>query len=282
MFRESYLSASNLFDLDCVDIMSENMTEINSNSVEIRTVQSGAFKVLIEALKELLTDTAIEISNKGLKIVTMDTSHVVLVHMILHAEKFEYFHCASPRVIGINMLNFYKIIKTISNDTLTIFMEGDDINHINIRIDKQDKDMSSTYKLNTIDMNHEKVSIPDAVFSSVITLPSNDFQKICRDMSNHAENVEITKISNKLIFSCIGDYCSQNTTITSDTMIENISEDEIIQGVYSLKYLVLFTKCSALSNTVELYSRNDFPLIVRYTVASLGDIKLCVSPVAID
>jgi proliferating cell nuclear antigen len=256
----------------------------SKNCIEIKTVQSAAFKVLIEALKELLTDTAIEISPKGLKIVTMDNSHVVLVHMILHGEKFEQFYCETPRVIGINMLNFYKIIKTINtNDTLTLFMESNDINHLHVRIDKQDKDTSSTYKLNTIDINYERISIPATEFTTVITLPASDFQKICRDMSNIADSIDITKVSNKLLMSCTGDFCTQETVITSDTMIETDGDDtEIIQGVYNIKYLVLFTKCTNLSNTVEIYLKNDYPLIVKYTVASLGDIKLCVSPQVID
>ena len=61
-----------------------------------------------------------------------------------------------------------------------------------------------------------------------------------------------------------------------DTIREN--KDDIIQGNFSLKYLVLFTKCTNLSNTVELYLKNDYPLIIKYTVASLGNIKLCLSP----
>jgi proliferating cell nuclear antigen len=56
------------------------------------------------------------------------------------------------------------------------------------------------------------------------------------------------------------------------------SENEIVQGVFNLKYLTLFCKCSSLAKTVELYLKNDYPLIIRYSVASMGDIKLCLAP----
>jgi proliferating cell nuclear antigen len=52
-------------------------------SIEIKTVQSGAFKILIEALKELLTECSFEIDETGMKLMSMDTSHTVLVHMKL-------------------------------------------------------------------------------------------------------------------------------------------------------------------------------------------------------
>lgn len=250
--------------------------------LEIRTVQANAFKVLIEALKELLTDTAIEISPMGFKIVTMDTSRVVLVHLKLDADNFEYFRCDGTKILGVNMLNMYKIIKTVnSSDTLTLFMTNDNINQLCIRIDKEERAMSSVYKLNLLDLKHDNLSIPAADFSSVITLPSNDFQKICRDMHNIADNIDITKVQNRLILKCKGDFCEQDTVIT-DNNIAPDSNNDIIQGVFSLKYLCMFTKCTNLSNTVEIYMKNDYPLIVKYTVASMGNIKLCVCPVSND
>jgi len=45
-----------------------------------------------------------------------------------------------------------------------------------------------------------------------------------------------------------------------------------------MKHLVLFSKCTNLCNSIELYLKNDFPLIIKYSVASLGEIKLCLAP----
>ena len=251
-------------------------------ALEVRTMQSSAFKTLIEAIKELLTDTCIEFDETGMKIVAMDTSHIVLVHLKLAAEKFEYYHCSSKLVIGVNMLNFHKLIKTVnSNDTLTLFIDTDDINHIGIKIESNLKNSKTTYKLNLLDLDNPKISVDPAEFNSVITLPSSDFQKICRDMSNIAEQVEIKNINNQLIFSCKGDFCNQVTVLSDHDGVNTISnknEGEIVQGVFSLKYLVLFTKCTNLCNTVELYLKNDYPLITNWSCASLGSLRLCLSP----
>ena len=51
-----------------------------------------------------------------------------------------------------------------------------------------------------------------------------------------------------------------------------------ITYIFSLKHLLLFTKCTNLSNNIELYIKNDYPMIIRYGVANLGEIKLCLSP----
>jgi proliferating cell nuclear antigen len=250
--------------------------------LEIKTVQASVFKILIEALKEILTDTVVEISDAGIKVVALDNTHVILIHLVLDANKFEFYHCDAPRKIGINMLNFYKIIKTInSNDTLTLFMKKNDNNHLGIEIENREKNSKTTYKLNLLDLDNTKLQIPEASFNSIITLPSTDFQKICRDMHNLAEFVEIKTVNKELILTCKGDFCTQETVIRdSDSVtVENEeNEQEIVQGVFSLKFLCLFTKATNLSKVVEIFLNNSFPLIVRYSVASLGEIKMCLAP----
>jgi proliferating cell nuclear antigen len=247
-------------------------------------VQSSAFKILIEAMKELLTDTCIEFDETGMKIMSMNQSHVVLVHLKLEASKFEHYHCEAPIVIGVNMLNMYKLIRSInSNDILTMFIDSEDMNHLGIKIENGEKNTKTTYKLNLLDLDNENITIDAADFNSVLTLPSVDFQKLIRDMNNIAEFVEIKNIDTQLILSCKGDFCSQETIIVDNengNVISSKNPDEIIQGIFDLKYMVLFTKCTNLCNTVELYLKNDYPLLVRYTVASLGVCSLALAPVS--
>ncbi len=114
-------------------------------------------------------------------------------------------------------------------------------------------------------------------------MPSTDFQKICRDMYNVADFVEIKNINTQLIFACKGEFCLQETVLSDSknggiNSIVSTNTSEIVQGVFNLKYLCLFTKCTNLCNTVELYLKNDYALIIKYAVASLGEIKLCLAP----
>ncbi len=255
-------------------------------SLEIKTVQSSAFKVLIEALKELLTDTVIEFTKTGIKIITTDNSHVILIHLKLNSDKFEYYYCEKDMKIGINMLNFYKVIKTInSNDTLTLFMNRNDNNKLGVRIENGEKNNRTTFEINLIELDNTSYEIPPVEFNSVITMPSADFQKIIRDMHNIATYVDIKNTHKEFIISCEGDFCKQETILCDNDFI-NIKNDgdsgEIIQGVFSLKYLFLFTKCTNLSNHVLIFLQNNYPIILEYSVASLGIIRLCLTQIQVD
>ena len=251
------------------------------NIIEVQTVQAASFRILIEALKEILTDANFEFDDDGIKLIAMDSSHTVLVHLRLKADNFETFICKKKTIIGINLINFYKLMKVMgNNDTLKLFIEENDTSILNILIENSDKNLVTKYKLNLMDLNEENIEIPPPTFESVITMPSTDFQKICRDMSNIADDIEIKSLTNQLIFSCVGSYVEQETIIGSSNNGMTFIQDNntIIQGIYELKNLVLFSKCTNLCSSVELYLKNDFPLIIKYNISSLGEIKLCLAP----
>lgn len=259
----------------------------NDLKFKIKTIQSNSIKNLIESLKDILTDTNIEISNQGLKIIAMDPSHTVLVHLKLEAKEFQEFECNEEMILGVNMINFYKLIKFIgNNDTLTLYVENGNESQLNIIMESNDKNCITKYKLNLMDIPKENVEIPNLFFNSIITMPSGDFQKLCRDLHNISNTVDIKSVNNKLIFNSTGNIGTVEHIILENnntmSVSENANDGEITQGVFLLKHLVMFSKCTSLSPTVLLYLKNDFPLIIEYKISSLGCIRLCLAPMSID
>jgi len=51
--------------------------------LNIKTIQAATFKQVIDALKEILMDVNLEIDETGIKIVAMDNTHIVLIHLKL-------------------------------------------------------------------------------------------------------------------------------------------------------------------------------------------------------
>lgn len=260
-------------------------TKMSQNRIlEVKTVQAGAFRILIEALKEILTDANLEFDGTGMKVMAMDSSHTVLVHLKLHADNFEHYHISKNKIVlGVNMINLFKLIKTMgNNDTLTLYVNDGAENLLGILLENEEKNLKTQYELNLMDLNEENMSIPAAEFKSVITMPAVDFQKICRDMHNLADNIEIQSVGSQLVFRCNGDFASQETvigeTFAGMSFVKNDNPDDIMQGLFALKHLVLFSKCTNLCPSIELYLKNDYPLIIKYLVASLGEIKLCLAP----
>jgi len=186
------------------------------------------------------------------------------------------------------MLHLFKLISSIDNDdTLTIYIENDDyvdgiVHEIGLKFENGDIKQSKIQKLRLIEPEQEELEIPNLTFSSVINLPSSDFQKIVRDLANISDKLEIKSVGNELIFRCVGQYAKaeirRTETENSMQFIQKQNSNNVIQGEFSLKNLVYFIKCTNLCNQIEIYLENNRPLIVKYNVASLGEIKLCLAP----
>jgi DNA polymerase III sliding clamp (beta) subunit (PCNA family) len=112
-------------------------------------------------------------------------------------------------------------------------------------------------------------------------LPSADFQKIIRDLSCISDKLEIKSVGNELIFKCSGQFASAeiHRAESDGSMGFVLKQDssKIIQGEFSLKNLGYFIKCTNLCSQIEVYLENDLPLVVKYNVASLGTIMLCLA-----
>lgn len=263
--------------------------------LEVRTMQSFAFRVLIESLKELLTEVNIEFKKKevsedgkvkgGLRITAVDSKKSVLVFLKLDAANFDTFICNKPKiVIGVHLANLFKLIKTMSNDdTLTLFMDEDKENELGIKIENPEKGRFTTYNFKLMDIDEHSYDIPPTEFNVTITMSSADFHKYCKDMSILTNRIKIQCIDSKLILKGEGDIADQKTTLTETenglSIIRAKDNNSIIEGTYDLEHLVLFTKCTSLCTNIELYMKNDYPLVVHYTVATLGHVYLCLTPV---
>lgn len=267
--------------------MNRSASQVNENGnlFEIRTVQSGAFRTLIEALKEILAEANLEVDPTGLRVIDVDETHTVLTYLRLHSERFEYFFCPVNFVIGVNMMYLFKLIKTLNNsDTLTLFLPASNPNKLGIRAENADKLTTNTWMMKLFDTNVENIELPNITFSNIINMPSGDFQKICRDFNALADKMEITSSNSDLIFRCIGDFVDGETVILSENRAgvkmqkTSATTSEIVQGIFELKYLIMFTKCTNLCQSIELYLKNDYPLILRYLVANLGEVRLVLAP----
>jgi proliferating cell nuclear antigen len=261
------------------------------NILTIKTVQIAPIRTLMTALKDILLETNITFTAEGIKIINMDKSHTILVHLKLDAVKFEFYECKMDKItVGVNMLYLFKLINTINNDdTLTIYIDDDDytdgvVQYLGLKFENGDIKQQKIQKLRLIEPDADEFDIPDVMFSSILHLPAIDFQKIVRDLSCISDKIEIRSIStdsgSELIFSCSGGFAQaeiRRAESDGTVYIQKQGDGKIIQGHFSLKNLGYFIKCTNLCNQIEIYIDNNMPLVVKYNVASLGEIKLCLA-----
>jgi len=249
-------------------------------------------RILFETLKDVVFETTLLVSPSGIKATSMDSSKSSLVYLKLDASSFEEYHATRNNIpLGISMQSMFKLIKTIGNhDILTMFVKTSSPHELGLCIENAEKKSKTIYTLKMLDTDVQDINVPDFSYESIVTLPSVNFQRLCRDMQHLAPTVCLESHPTKIILSCNGDFASQTTvlgdqpddmeddqTTGHDIRIQSSTTD-IIRSTYSLKYLTLFGRSSALSNVVTLYIKKDHPLVLEFSAGSLGSLKFLLTP----
>jgi proliferating cell nuclear antigen len=241
--------------------------------VHIKTIQAVAIKSLVEILKDIINDVNIYFDKDGMRIIVLDVARVTLIHVSLLAENFEEYRCSPDTMIGINMSNIFKLLKSISNnDILTITNTDEDLI---ITVSNTNKKCTSEFKVKLLDLNEDILEIPSSYKTYIDTsISSVDFQKIVRDMVNIGSEMHISRKDNVIEFSCEGDFASKKTQLETSEVATSESA-----GTFSLKYISLFTKATILCPLVQIIQEDDdSPIIFKYSVANLGTLCFYLAP----
>merc|ERR1712125_10159 len=111
--------------------------------------------------------------------------------------------------------------------------------------------------------------IPEQHFKVTAKLPSGEFQKICKDLKEFGETMQISATKEGIKFSVQGDVGAGNIMLKpreSDKSEERVALTvyEPVTATFALRYLVTFAKAAPLCGTVELGLGADQPLLVKY------------------
>merc|ERR1712055_169491 len=90
-------------------------------------LQNGLnLKKCVNALKELIEQGAWDVTEDGIQMQSMDSSHVALVQMNISDTSFETFRCDQAMQMGLNMGNLFKIFGAFTNGSVHIQADGED------------------------------------------------------------------------------------------------------------------------------------------------------------
>lgn len=251
----------------------------------IRTVQGSVMKSLMDVLKEILHDVSITFDPTGIKISAMDGAKVSLVHMKLNAESFEEYKCDNSYELGINVSNMFKLLRSAgSHDSILFRYLKSDPHVLEISISNFEKNSLTKFNLKLIEIDSAIIEINDLEFDTIISIPSNYFQRLCRDMGELTDSMYIEKKDGVVSFcsdyTSLTDFAFQKTTLgESDTGKITTIEEADYSNKFSLKYLTGFAKASGLSSVTELYMKSSFPLVLKYSIGSIGSLKFVIAPI---
>ena len=251
------------------------------------TVQSIPFRTMTESLKEILVDCIFKFTPMGVSVVSMDNTKSIIVQLLLFKENIERYSCDDDYYLGVNLNTFYKVIKTITTaDAIAFRYSADDPKYLSISIESIEKRSKNTYRMQLLQFEHnEELTFDITSFDTVLQMQSYYFQKTCKDLMNTGGvYVELQTSQECVIFKSDDSLlaCELSLYETAEGFRfkkkpNEESEGVTSYGVFTLKHLVTFTKCTTLCPVVTLYLQKEMPLVLQYQVANLGIIRYCIA-----
>jgi proliferating cell nuclear antigen len=237
--------------------------------------QAHLLKKLVDAMKDLCKDVNFDCSEKGLQVQSMDSSHVALVSLLLRESAFSEFKCDRPTSLGMNVDALGKILKMCGpNDSLKIRWQND-ADVVSLQCETGEEDRISEFDLKLMQIESEHMEVPEQSYKVTVHMPSGEFQKICRDLKEFGETMQIKASKEGIQFSVQGDVGAGNVLLKpreSEKAEEKVKllVVEPTTATFALRYLANFAKAAPLCGSVELGLGPDAPLLVKYNLET-GD-----------
>jgi len=252
---------------------------------EARLVQGNLLKKVLEAVKDLLNEATWDCNSSGMSLQAMDSSHVSLVSLMLRSDGFDTYRCDRNLSMGINLGSMSKILKCAANDDAITIKAGDNADTVTFTFETPPNgEKVSDYEMKLMDLDAEHLGIPETDYCSVIKMPSAEFQRICRDLSQIGESVVICCTKEGVKFSASGDLGTGNIKLAQSSNVDKEEEQVIIEMqeactlTFALRYLNFFTKATPLSPQVSLSMSPEVPLVVEYKIGDMGYVRYYLAP----
>jgi len=257
---------------------------------EAKLGQASLLKKILEALKDLVTDSNFDCSATGIALQAMDTSHVSLVSMLLTNDGFESYRCDRGLQLGINLVSMSKILKCAGNDDSVTVKAKEGGDTIDFMFENPKANKLAEFELKLLDIDADVLGIPETDYQAVVKMPATEFQRICRDMTILGDTAVISATKKGVKFSVSGELGKGDITCLPTTGSDVKDEEQVtieieepVTLTFALRYLNFFTKATSLSSTVTLSMSKDVPLVVEYPIKgkendNIGHVRFYLAP----
>jgi proliferating cell nuclear antigen len=264
----------------------ETKTDLDSDTgeylVRFQTSQALQLKVLLDVLKDLITEVNIKFDTDHMKLVSLDPGRVGMCHLVIN--KLEYYYCREPLYVGIYIQYLYKLMRSVTTSHhLEWRVRTENPSILEIVVSNPERRIFTTHKIKTLSLDIEEVTIPQVNFEYVISMPTSDLQKYVKELSHVSNIITVSSSGKDIELTASGDLGETTINVAPTPSGLNwvnkylSSEEERFQGRYFLRYLDKMLK-SQVDNTIELYIKKDYPLVLKYNL-TIGSLRFVVSPI---
>ena len=242
-----------------------------------RTDQGYIIKVLSDLLQNNIKIGCFEIDKTGIYFRMSDTHKCICIDFSLIGENFVTYEVNTLKkiFIGVNLIHLHKMLKPIKKkDSIEFIKEREESDELIIRqiSNVSGKVTTSSLKIQTI--QNLEIDLPTD-YKNYVPIPSSEYQKMCKDMENISQTVQIRATEKSITFKADMTHVYTRSIVFGDET-DNV---DIYNQVFDTEQLNNLKRISGLgitSGNIHIFCTENHPILLRTNIGTLGKINIYI------
>jgi proliferating cell nuclear antigen len=235
------------------------------------------WKNLLAAISTLIEEADFNATPDGIKLRSMDPSHVAMVDFEWQKTAFEEYTCQEPTKIRVNIASMLKLLKRVSSDEILEMLYDEKTRKLNLTLKGK---MMRRFTMPTLDPAQEEVPTPKITFNSKVKLTTSTFRDIIDDVQAVSDNVRLETTAEKLTAAATTELSSAIIELEkASEMIIELDVKEPSKATFNLNYLSEITKAGAsTSEIVTVEFSSNMPIRLEFDIPQQGRLSYYLAP----
>jgi len=232
---------------------------------------------ILTAISTLVEEADFNTSPEGIKLRSMDPSHVAMVDFEWPKSAFEKFTCSEMNKIRVNIGNMLKLLKRAKSDETLEMSYDDSTKKLGLLLKGK---ITKRFTLPTLESVEEEAPTPKITFNSKVKMTTESLRDVIEDAQSISDNVRLETTVDKFLVSTSTELSSANMEIEkgSEAMLE-MDIREPSKATFNLNYLANIIRAgSGASEIVTMEFSTNMPIKVEFEMPQQGHLLYYLAP----
>src|SRR5712692_264048 len=235
------------------------------------------FRNLLGAISSLIEEADFNASPDGIKLRSMDPSHIAMVDFEWPKTAFDTYECTAPTKLRLSVSNLLKLLTRTKSDE-SIEVVYDDAN-TKLNMARKGR-IVRKFVTPTREPSTEEVPTPKVPFNARVKSTAASLRDIIDDAQSISDNVKFEVSQEKFIVRAAGELTSALIELDkgSDAILE-LDVKEPAKATYNLNYLGEIIRAgSGASEVTTLEFSTNMPIKVEFEMPQQGRLLYYLAP----
>ena len=236
----------------------------------------GLIKDSMKTISDLISEGLFQLKEDGIQLIAADPAMVGLVDFKLEKEVFENYELDEETKVGLNLENFYSILRRANSDDTITFELDEDQSKFFIKMEGMS---TRNFSLPILNLSEDDIPSTDQLdFSVTAELETSVLEGAIKDAMVVSDSVTISADSDSINIVSEGDQSNVDFEISGDSEGVIELDGSEAKSMFSLDYMNKMIGAKSLSDTVALNLGEDFPMRLEFVVPDKADLSFVLAP----